>query len=55
MGVLLLSFNLKLLIRRFKVILEHMISKKEQWPNGRDLDSIPMGTWFESSVSFTKF
>ena len=34
-GVFLLSFNLKLLMRRFKIKLEHLISKNEQWPSGR--------------------
>ena len=29
-----------------------MISKKDQWPSGRDLDSIPKGTGFESWVFF---
>ena len=52
MGVLLLSVNLKLLLRRFEIILEHMIGKKEQCPSGRAPDYIHKGTGFELSVFF---
>ena len=48
----LLSFIFKLLIRSFKIKLDHMISKMEQWPSGRAPVSITKGSGFESWVFF---
>ena len=47
-GVLLLNLNLKMFIRRFKIKLEHIFSKKERWPSGRALVSGPEGPEIDS-------